>query len=293
MKKKTKKKIKQAVVIVLLICRTRCCCFLIEGWWMWGGIKIPTGGFPEAQEQDRSKDKWGNPHKPFQRGIMWGLPSCIGTCWQHHGNQSNWLANASRCAQCRSCYVGYWFFTCCSGPFTVCISCGFSGTQPSCMLTFHLVLEVFEGREMERGRMTVTKCSRSLKWCWSSESLEVLNWRWDLTPIIKSSFIIKLFNNRLLICTYSRLHYFTPKLLTRCQWINLLLFVAFCQMAFITHLVINRRNTVNAFSVQLTHYYAPIWIKRIKSISCLHKPFQNQRCLTAQNKIFVFSWQIY
>lgn len=38
--------------------------------------------------QDRSKGKWGNPHNPYQFDIMWGFSSCVGSCWQHHGNHS-------------------------------------------------------------------------------------------------------------------------------------------------------------------------------------------------------------
>lgn len=139
------------------------------------------GRVPEAPERGRSKGKWGNPHKPYQPGILWGLLSRVGTCWQHHGNHSNWLAHVSRCAQRRSCYVGYWFFTCYPGPSIVCISCGFSGTQSSCTLTFHLVLVDFEGQEMERGG---DDCDKMLK---VSEMLLVL-WHlkvsnWDLTPL--------------------------------------------------------------------------------------------------------------
>lgn len=56
--------------------------------------------------------------------------------------------------------MGYWFFTCCPSPFIVCISCGFTGAEPSCTLTFHLVLDDFEGHEMERGG---DDCSKILK----------------------------------------------------------------------------------------------------------------------------------
>lgn len=46
--------------------------------------------------------------------------------------------------------IGF-FFTCCSSPFIVCISCGFSGREPTRTLSFHLVLDDFEGQEMEGG----------------------------------------------------------------------------------------------------------------------------------------------
>lgn len=47
--------------------------------------------------------------------------------------------------------MGYWFFTCYPGSFIVRISSGFPGTRSSCALTFHLVLDDFEGQAMERG----------------------------------------------------------------------------------------------------------------------------------------------
>lgn len=47
--------------------------------------------------------------------------------------------------------MGYCFFTCYPGSFIACISCAFSGARLSCMLTFHLVLDDFEGQEPERG----------------------------------------------------------------------------------------------------------------------------------------------
>lgn len=130
--------------------------------------------------------------------MMWALPSFEGTFWQHHGNHSNWLADVSPCAQCRSCYGGYWFFTCFLGPFIACISCGFSGTRPSCTLTFHLVLDDFEGQEKERGG---DDCDKTFK---ASEMVLVL-WKpvgvklsMRLDSIIKNSLYQtchKTFNN--------------------------------------------------------------------------------------------------
>lgn len=81
----------------------------------------------------------------------------------------HWLADVSHCAQRRSCYVGYWFFTCLPGSFMVCISRGFSGAGSSCMLTFHLVLDDFEGQHVERDR---DDCDKTLR---GSETEPVLS----------------------------------------------------------------------------------------------------------------------
>lgn len=145
-------------------------------------VELKSGRFPEAAEQDRSNGKSGNPHNPYQPGIMWGLPSCVGACWQHHSNHSNWLADVSCCAQCRSCYVGYWFFTCYPGSFIVCISCGFSGTRPSYTLTFHLVLDDFEGQDMERSGDKTLKDSEMVLVLWKTDV-------WSSPPLSKVAFI--------------------------------------------------------------------------------------------------------
>lgn len=123
---------------------------------MWGGIKIPPQRQIPRERGTDQKGKWGNPHNLYQLRIMWGFALLC----RYHGNHSNWLADVSCCAQCRFCYVGYWFFTCCRGPFIACISWGFSGTQPSCTLTVHLVLDDFEGQEMERSG---DSCDKTLK----------------------------------------------------------------------------------------------------------------------------------
>lgn len=117
---------------------------------------------------------------------MRGLHSCIGTCWQHHGNHSNCLASVSRRAQCRSCYVGYWFFTCYPGSFIVCVSCGSQGTGPSCTLTFHSVLDDFEGQAMERGGDDYDKVSEIVLILWKPGGVK-LSMR--LVSVIKSNFI--------------------------------------------------------------------------------------------------------
>lgn len=126
------------------------------------------------------------------------------------------------------------FFTCYPGHFIACISCGFSGTRPSCTLSFHFVLDDFEVQERESGK---DDCDKTLK---ASKMVLVL-WK---PGVVKLSMRLDSINKSSLYPTcHKTSNSCDPKLLMNCyKSINFIFFRFFfssgvvnCAMLFIKH----------------------------------------------------------